>query len=65
MSYRNIGRFKSLTLIVQTMRKPKPGFKIGLLYLSQIYYFFQKKKKKKKKAIQIEEIMNENGRRHD
>jgi hypothetical protein len=47
------------------MRKPKPGFKIGLLYLSQIYYFFQKKKKKKKKAIQIEEIMNENGRRHD
>jgi hypothetical protein len=26
---------------------------------------FPKEKKKKKKAIQIEEIMNENGRRHD
>ncbi len=58
MSYRHTGCFKSLSLIVQTMCKPKPGFKICSLYWSQMYYFLQKKKKK---VVQIEVMTYENG----
>jgi hypothetical protein len=50
MSYRNTGCFKSLSPIVQTMCKPKPGFKICSLYLSQMYHIFFKTKKEKKES---------------
>ena len=40
---------KSLSLFVQTMCKPKPGFKICFFNWSQMYYIFQNKKREKRK----------------
>ena len=61
MSYRNTGCFKSLSPIVQTMCKPKPGFKNRFVVLDPNVLHFSKQKKRKKKVLQIEEMTYENG----
>ena len=61
MSYRNDRMFKSLSPIVQTMCKPKPGYKNRFVVLDPNVLHFPKQKKRKKKVLQIEEMTYENG----
>ena len=57
--------FKSLSPIVQTMCKPKPGYKNRFVVLDPNVLHFSKQKKRKKKVLQIEKTSNDNGRKYD